>query len=121
VVRRRSDTIIHRRRLPAWLALVAALFAVGASFHQHAVPELSRAGIAADPHAAHAALAAAPHDCLACRVSRGSATLDATAPLPGQAPAPAATIRIAAVPVLSPVAASPCSPRAPPPSSLIRL
>lgn len=108
----------QRRRSGALLALVAALFTVAASFHQHEIPELRRTGIAADNQAA---VSAPLHDCLACRVSHGVATLAAAVPLPGQAAAPTATIRLATVPIPSPATATPSSPRAPPRASLIQL
>ena len=117
-MRRQSPENRHRRRWGALLALVAALFTVAASFHHHQIPELRRTGIAAGDHAA---VAAPLHDCVACRVSHGVATLDAAVPLPGQAPAPIATLRLTAAPILSPATTTPSSPRAPPRATLIRL
>jgi hypothetical protein len=117
-VQRQSPAIRYRRRSGVLPALLAALFTVAASFHHHDIPELRGIGIAADNQAA---VSAPLHDCVACRVSHGVVTLDAAVPLPGRAPAPSTTIRLASVPVTSPATATPSSPRAPPPASLIRL
>jgi len=117
-VRRQSEANRRRSRSGALLALVAALFTVAAAFHHHEIPELRRTGITADHQAA---IAAPLHDCVACRVSHGVATLDAAIPCAGQVPAPTASVRPVAVAVPSPATATPSSPCAPPLAFLIRL